>query len=789
MSDDASQLPEIAISRTSTESRASQSSSKRSGKQPVQRPPSPHGINTKNLRNDHHWYRNQGQGPWKQYRGRTSPDLPWHIKWNKDCFSNGRVLIIDYVSNETEHNLEAPRGKRHIAVAAQEFEDIKGLKGFYSDSKRVHSAALRVIHVQNATWATKFLLAKFNIDHPSELVGMQGFSRWARYERPRQRNGKPFPNGRSFRAQTDPWRNISRTAFGLDYLKCYQTPAPHERRRPGHFFGGGPIDAQMMHLNAYEDGRNPYGYDASVQRLSVYIQRNLGPPRRISPADDVKNPYAKPTPDEHFEMTDEDGRVYLSQLDNSNTVIVFETSASMLLQDCLAQPRNDFEKRWRRLSFYLRKEEALNDARLAAQCTNLILGDLFHGLAIVWDEFLSFAADHVNILEDKIYENPADESRAPELWTNQAAWLKVDKIMWIHQDLVRETQGHLRELAEVETSEDEVSPLPTIEWITSTPAEYEKLSHSVQEDLVQPTANLSDLMYKSVGIRDSRQSLQLSLSMWRLSWITFIFLPLTFIVGFFGMNVDIFQTDPNVGWYFLAAAMLMLLVLILWYCVKHSLQRRRQTPYQRGVYEHLFNEMEVEHPLLWSHTNGATEDIQPTGFVNKIRWRLLKHWFAPDKTIDKKLYSSLADSESADLGSWAKFKRYLLRRWLPEIQNDEAIKAQDAIDLAEIGSNRPSFHSMRYDTATIQELAKMSTPVVIADAEPSAVQKISAYGLRPLSLQERRSSAGSPRHSEERPSSRGSSGIMIEERNLSDSESDAGEGPAQDLKPPYAERM
>lgn len=42
-------------------------------------------------------------------------------------------------------------------------------------------------------------------------------------------------------------------------------------------------------------------------------------------------------------------------------------------------------------------------------------------------------------------------------------------------------------------------------------------------------------MYKSISIRDSRQSLELNASLWRLSWITFIFLPLTFLVGFFGM--------------------------------------------------------------------------------------------------------------------------------------------------------------------------------------------------------------------------------------------------------------
>lgn len=55
-------------------------------------------------------------------------------------------------------------------------------------------------------------------------------------------------------------------------------------------------------------------------------------------------------------------------------------------------------------------------------------------------------------------------------------------------------------------------------------------------------------MYKSVEIRDSRYSLQLGRSMWRLSWITFIFLPGTFLVGFFGMNVDTFKDDPSIKW-------------------------------------------------------------------------------------------------------------------------------------------------------------------------------------------------------------------------------------------------
>ena len=73
------------------------------------------------------------------------------------------------------------------------------------------------------------------------------------------------------------------------------------------------------------------------------------------------------------------------------------------------------------------------------------------------------------------------------------------------------------------------------DWLDGAVDEFQKVTNLLDEDLTKPTAALSDLMYKSVEIRDSRHSLQLNTSMWRLSWITFIFLPLTFMVGFFGM--------------------------------------------------------------------------------------------------------------------------------------------------------------------------------------------------------------------------------------------------------------
>lgn len=38
----------------------------------------------------------------------------------------------------------------------------------------------------------------------------------------------------------------------------------------------------------------------------------------------------------------------------------------------------------------------------------------------------------------------------------------------------------------------------------------------------------------------------------------------------------------------------MTLVLILWYVLKHGVATRRQTPYQRGVYEHVSQEMLIK---------------------------------------------------------------------------------------------------------------------------------------------------------------------------------------------------
>jgi len=112
----------------------------------------------------------------------------------------------------------------------------------------------------------------------------------------------------------------------------------------------------------------------------------------------------------------------------------------------------------------------------------IIIQDIFKSVTKSWEKLLDITNNHVSILEDKIYEEPADESRAPELWTNSSWWLKVERLVSIHSNLVREMQLHLHEMSDQGLVDN---------WLTASTGDMERISNLVQEDLVKPTASLA----------------------------------------------------------------------------------------------------------------------------------------------------------------------------------------------------------------------------------------------------------------------------------------------------------
>lgn len=379
----------------------------------------------------------------------------------------------------------------------------------------------------------------------------------------------------------------------------------------------------------------------------------------------------------------------------------------------------------------------------------IILQDIWKSITETWEGFLEVCNNHMSILEDKIYDGPADETRAPELWINSSMWLKVERLISIHSAVLKEMQSHLGELSN--------DPAEGDDWLESSTGDMERLSNLVQEDLVKPTASLADLMYKSVEIRDSRHSLQLNTSLWRLSWITFIFLPLTFIVGFFGMNVDTFSGNPSIKWYFITAVPMMVFVFIFWYFIKHFLARRRQTPYQRGIYESLFHELAIKYPHLWSHS-GPRDVIRPQGYFNRARWNLILYWNSPEKTIKA---GPVEDSEYDGLGVWSRCKRILTRRWTSQIRKLDRGHDDASASTLEDGSNEDHLVG-----GGIGEVTELITLPVTENAEnlPGGMLKIPV----PPPPWTRPQSASSRAASVERPGSKGSSaqrnsGVIVEE--------------------------
>ncbi|KAK1144042.1 hypothetical protein N8T08_005952 [Aspergillus melleus] len=88
------------------------------------------------------------------------------------------------------------------------------------------------------------------------------------------------------------------------------------------------------------------------------------------------------------------------------------------------------------------------------------------------------------------------------------------------------------------------------------------------DKLEQTFRDLLQIEFAWTSINEAHRSTSLAASMKRLSWITFIFLPLTFASSLFGMNVDILADNPSWRWYPLVGGTLLLLTVITWLVFK-----------------------------------------------------------------------------------------------------------------------------------------------------------------------------------------------------------------------------
>ncbi|KAH6888428.1 hypothetical protein B0T10DRAFT_488158 [Thelonectria olida] len=113
--------------------------------------------------------------------------------------------------------------------------------------------------------------------------------------------------------------------------------------------------------------------------------------------------------------------------------------------------------------------------------------------------------------------------------------------------------------------------------------ELEKAHRRDVKFLTEASQNLIQLEFNLVSIAEAQKSTSTNTSMKRLSWITFVFLPLMFIASLFGMNVDVLESNPP-WWIYLPLALgTSFLTLVVWLTFKFSydLEERIERVFRR----------------------------------------------------------------------------------------------------------------------------------------------------------------------------------------------------------------
>ncbi|KAL6719292.1 hypothetical protein ACLMJK_003531 [Lecanora helva] len=303
--------------------------------------------------------------------------------------------------------------------------------------------------------------------------------------------------------QTMFWRpersgDITRSAFGMDY------PVIHLAEEFADFMDEGREDkGQSKRLGLREVP------ESSQQRVSVYIQLKR----------------SAITTGSTYPSTPSLGL-------NENTMIMLDSMRGKTTRDELL----DGVLSLKRLMHDNDAETPLKGNPVLFAAIKLVLD----AVAGKWSDYILAMHNYVVSVEEIIYSQPANDRYSPFLWSLSKKLLEAERLIRLHLHLVENMQDELSDI----TGPNTVEP----EWLRQNIKEFTRLSVEIDQSLSKPVASMIDLMYKSIGIRDARQSLELNTSLWRLSWITFIFLPLTLLAGLFGMNVDELRSQPSVKW-------------------------------------------------------------------------------------------------------------------------------------------------------------------------------------------------------------------------------------------------
>ena len=242
---------------------------------------------------------------------------------------------------------------------------------------------------------------------------------------------------------------------------------------------------------------------ANLRRLSVYVQCKRpqtdrqedynfrGPSKSFQPAtngigDSQVNDEIAPWNSFAGNSQFNDDTAPWSSFTRENTVIILESSDV----HCGRKPLVNRNPDWHNLLDHFSTPHSkglANDRSTPFELAKAVVNLSFENIAKTWSDYISKMHARISSLEDEVYERPADDSRANELWSISKQLLRMENLLKFQTMLMERVQSNICSLAEPDVGQEQ-------DWLRHTLVEFQRISSQVQELLTKPTSHMVDLV-------------------------------------------------------------------------------------------------------------------------------------------------------------------------------------------------------------------------------------------------------------------------------------------------------
>ncbi|KAL9011638.1 MAG: hypothetical protein Q9173_003537 [Seirophora scorigena] len=383
-----------------------------------------------------------------------------------------QTTVIEYNDNRTgsakdgSAGVVAPRFKVFSSQKGQKHfcgDTFKGLDALTSEVEpQPNSSKLRVFYVQDDNRASDQLISDFHIQSPAFSRSRTSFRDWIHGE---EEDHLSVWQTALWRPSYDRSRDMVRAAFGLQYLipqlQNVSVLESHSRF------------SKKSKMKAVVQNANDDVHDNSLQRLSVYIQLPRDPTTPVSSTESSSEVYQSAIRSLADRGKKQAGSATLAC---EKTVVILDSR----LKAIATAPLIAGEEPWQQLLEYL-------EPSCQSECLALaVVGLAFEAVAARWVHYILCMHNYIASVEERVYEDPADDSRTGALWSVSKQLLQAERLLKFHILLLENIQNDFGGLSQAETS--------TADWLRPNLDEFRRLSSEVEETLKKPTAHMVDLV-------------------------------------------------------------------------------------------------------------------------------------------------------------------------------------------------------------------------------------------------------------------------------------------------------